>query len=69
MNTRILERRKALKLTQLELEKETGISQSMLSRVECGKRRLDDTHKIALAKALKTNVGWLFFNENYGVTS
>lgn len=59
METRIKEMRKARKLTQLQMQKITGIDQSELSKIERGQRRPTLDQLAILAKTFETSMDYL----------
>lgn len=52
--------RKALKKSQLELAEELGLKQQSVSYWEKGLTAPRDDHKLAVARALQTEVAYLF---------
>lgn len=56
-------RRQTAKLTQGELAKKAGISQSMLNQIEQDKRTPSITALQAIAKSLDTKAGYLLLDE------
>lgn len=61
---RLIDEREKLNLTQTEVAKKTGISQSMLSMMEKGIKSGSDATKIALSNFYKVPVGYLFFDDD-----
>ena len=68
-NIRLIELRNNAGLTQYELAKETGLSQSMIAHVEAGRKDPSTKYKIALAKYLEVTVEWLFYEQFYDLMS
>jgi len=56
---RIQTKRKALRLTQIELSQEVGISQAFLSQIEAGRRDVSTSVLVAMARTLRTSVDYL----------
>lgn len=60
-NKRLMRLRKNNKLTQCELAKTVGLSQSMISCIEAGKKDPGKKYKICIAKLFNVSVDWLFY--------
>ncbi|MFB9326969.1 helix-turn-helix transcriptional regulator [Paenibacillus aurantiacus] len=62
-NVRIIALREARGLTQGKLAKEVGMTQSMISHVEAGRKEPSKKYKINLARFFDVTVEWLFYEE------
>jgi DNA-binding XRE family transcriptional regulator len=62
-NQRLIELREKAGLTQEQLAKVIGISQSMIARIENGDREPRKMTKIQLAKFFGVTVEWLFYEQ------
>lgn len=60
---RIKQRRKELKLTQIQMRELTGISNGNLSELENGNKLPSANALIALSKALRVSVDWILKGE------
>lgn len=61
---RLVDEREKRNLTQTEVARMTGISQSMLSLMEKGVKSGSDATKITLSNFYKVPVGYLFFDDD-----
>lgn len=62
---RIKEFREAQKMTQSELAEKSGVSRSIISELETGRRSVTQTDTLGrIAKALGKNVSEIFLNES-----
>lgn len=59
MNTRFIEVRKALSLTQKDMGKALGLSNSGISNIENGTRNVTDKHLKLLSSILNINENWM----------
>jgi len=59
MGARIARAREAMEMSQTELGKRVGLSQTAVSKTELGKTVPTDSHLAALAHALGVSVAWL----------
>lgn len=64
-NERLKKSRMEMKMTQGELAKEVGCTQSMISKIESGEKIPSDKVKVSISKVLKRSVEWLFFENKY----
>lgn len=62
---RIKERRKELKLTQVQIKELCGISNGNLSDFENGNKIPSANSLIALSKVLNVSIDWILTGENY----
>lgn len=62
-NARLIELRSKENLTQGELADKVGLTQSMIARIEAGKREPGKPFKIALAIFFGVSVEWLFYEQ------
>ncbi|MBE6112848.1 MAG: helix-turn-helix transcriptional regulator [Peptococcaceae bacterium] len=65
MNTRIKQRRKELKITQVELAKRIGVTQGAISAIERGDCDPTTTTIGSIAKTLNVSVDWLIFGKEF----
>ena len=59
IGNRIIQLREEQNISQLELSKKVNINNSVLSRIESGKRAARDDELISLSKALNTSIDYL----------
>lgn len=62
-NERLVTLRDSRNLTQEELGERVDLTQSMIARIESGKRDPRKEHKIKLAKFFGVTVEWLFYEQ------
>ena len=62
---RIKERRKELKLTQVQIKELCGISNGNLSDFENGNKTPSANSLVALSKALQVSTDWILTGENH----
>lgn len=62
-NERLIELRKTAGLTQEDLAKEIGLTQSMIAHIEAGRKEPSKKYKIRLAKFFNVSVEWLFYEQ------
>lgn len=62
-NQRLIELRKTTGLTQEDLAKEIGLTQSMIAHIEAGRKEPSKKYKIRLAKFFNVSVDWLFYEQ------
>lgn len=60
-NQRVKNTRKKMNMSQNTLGKAAGCTQSMISKIESGKKVPSDKLKISISKALGKSIEWLFF--------
>lgn len=60
---RLIDERKKLNLSQNQVAKKIGISQSMLAMMETGERKGTDDTKRKIADFYGVTVGYLFFGD------
>lgn len=64
-NLRFMEKRQRSGLTQLELGKSVGLSQSMIAHIEAGTKEPSRQYKLRLAAIFNVSVEWLFYEQLY----
>lgn len=62
-NERIIKLRKDRNLTQQEVADQVGLTQSMISHIEAGRKDPGKINKIILAKFFNVSVEWLFYEQ------
>lgn len=62
-NERLIALRVREDLTQDQLADKVGLTQSMIARIEAGKREPGKQYKIALAVLFSVTVEWLFYEQ------
>lgn len=60
-NKRVKIARKEINLSQHSLANMVGCTQSMISKIESGKKKPSDKLKISISKVLDKSIEWLFF--------
>lgn len=66
LSERIRQRRSALKITQVELAKKTGVKQQSIQQIEAGITKRP-RYLLELAKALQCNPHWLMYGEEKSI--
>lgn len=64
-NLRFMDLRQRFNLTQTELGKSVGLSQSMIAHIESGTKEPKGIYKLRLAHRFGVSVEWLFYEEVY----
>lgn len=62
-NKHLIGLRESHGLTQEQLAKEIGVSQSMIARIEAGEREPRKSIKIKMARYFEVTVEWLFYEQ------
>lgn len=64
-NFRLMEMRQKSGLTQLQLGRNVGLSQSMIAHIEAGTKEPSSLYKIRIASIFSVSVEWLFYEQLY----
>ncbi len=64
-NTRLINLRETAEMTQRQLAKEVGLTQSMIALIETGRRAPSWTYRLRLARYFGVTIDWLFFDPTY----
>ncbi|GAE36642.1 helix-turn-helix transcriptional regulator [Halalkalibacter akibai] len=64
-NLRFMDVRQKLGLTQVEVAKNVGLSQSMIAHIEAGNKEPSKLYKLRIASLFSVSVEWLFYEQLY----